>query len=205
MIIQLDLDGVGFDLPKKFSRHMASMFPDMGIPITGPDDCEEYHWSEWLPQVTRSMEGDVWRSLSNTPRWWEDLDCLWTPAQIFRLNALILAGHTLYAATGRMPIDANEDVQAQTLRALQAVGLKVTDVMVGIGDKAQCAYTRGAHISIEDYGPHADDLNELQGHTAVLLARPYNKKYHQTHVENGGVVVHSFDEFLALCEGRQEQ
>lgn len=204
MIIQLDLDGIVYDLPKKFTQHLALMFPESSIPTLSVDDCPEYNF-DWLPQVTRQMESDCWLSLSQVPNWWEGLDLLLQPSHIHRLNALIDAGHVIYCATGRPPVNANTDVQIQTLRALRRDGLKIDQVAVGVQNKAALAFSMGANISIDDYGPHADALSEIcydgdLQHVAVLYARPYNTAYHQGMVENGGVVVHSFDEFLNLLE-----
>lgn len=199
MIIQLDADGILYDLPAKFTQHLGFMYPESSIASVGVADCPEYDF-DFIPGVTKEMQSACWESLSRVPGWWEDLPFLLQPSHVARLNALIDADHTIYIATGRPAVNANVDVQVQTLRALARDGLKINYVFAGIGDKAALARDMHADIAIDDFGPHTDNLNEIPGLTVVLYARPYNRGYHQGHVENGGVVVHSFDEFLAMCE-----
>mgnify|MGYP001570169326 CR=1 FL=1 len=175
MKISLDIDGVFANFTDRVKEIASKLFPGK-IP-------EGYIPTDWYYSDIFSKEdlSAVFNEISKTQNFW--LYSVPYPENVSTLNSFLekTNEHDIYFVTSRAPA-AGLTVANQTRLWLEmAAGIhrsgNFTSIIPVASSKYKADVMRAAGIqySLDDHGPTVEECNQVEGHQAFLLDRPWNR------------------------------
>ena len=174
MKVSLDIDGVLANFTDRVKVISAELFPGR-IP-------EGYIPTDWYYSDIFSKEdlSAVFKKIGETKNFWMDSPTY--PENVSALCRFLRKdGNDIYFVTSRAPADgltvaAQTRIWLEMSAGIQRAGSFVSIIPVSNSKyKADVMRAVGIEYSIDDHGPTVEQCNQVEGHQAFLLDRPWNR------------------------------
>ncbi len=166
-VVIFDIDGVLADFDLAFTTLAHKLFD---TPVV---TCFGHHSWNFRTLMTDAQQSETWEVLKEEDGWWDRLECLCTPHEMYRLAALCDVAE-VYFVTHRM--HNVTPVGEQSVMWLQIHGIDNPRVIVS-SRKGEIASAVCADYAIEDNWGNACSIHWMaEKCKTFLIARPYNEE-----------------------------
>lgn len=173
-LISIDIDGVLSD----FTRAASEVARSVGAYVPSGYQPSDWYWTDTL---TKDDWKNIWAEIDDTPDFW--VTCHPYPENVQALKSWLDANpeqRVFFITNRRETIGKNAKWQSEL--QLEKFGVWPRDGrsnVITVSDpkiKAKLMQRLGIQFSIDDYAPTVELCQEIPGHHAYLLDRPWNQK-----------------------------
>lgn len=197
MKISIDLDGVLSDFfTDGVNRVAADLWPARNHPSNYLPDS---YW--WEDKFTKEEVHDILSEIKNIPEFWSTRPGYTENVQALREFLSVESNHEIYYVTSRIQTQGRP-IALQTESWLIANHLWPDDNYHAIIPVAEPGLKRfvmadlGIQVSIDDHGTTVEECNQVKGHKAYVLDRPWNRD------KDYGTRVFDLQQFLSMAVGK---